>query len=74
MPNETKYPIAPEYVFDNLDSLRKLRKAMNWTKIDVAKLLKIYPEHYSMVEAGSSFPSIPLYNALACVFDWEVWQ
>ncbi|MBQ4401701.1 MAG: hypothetical protein II832_06010 [Synergistaceae bacterium] len=74
MANDTTYPVTPEYVSDNLNSLKKLREVMNWQKIDVAKLLKIHPEHYSIGEASYSFLSITPYNDLSRVFDWEVWE
>ena len=71
--NMCKYPTAPEYVFDNLDSLLKLRQAMSWDIGHVAELADMGREYYNNIELGYVFPSRPVYNELAKIFDWEEW-
>ena len=68
------YPIAPEYVFDNLDSLRQLRRTMKWGIKHVARLAKMNEESYNQIEQGYIFPSRERYNELAKVFDLEEWE
>ena len=72
--NMSNYPIAPEYVFDNLDSLRKLRRAMKWGMKHVAKLANMKPSYYDQIEQGYIFPLRSDCNDLAKVFDWEEWE
>ena len=72
--NQTNYPIAPEYVFDNLDSLIKLRRTMKWGIKHVARLANMNEESYNQIERGYIFPPRERYNDLAKVFDWEVWE
>ena len=72
--NMSNYPIAPEYVFDNLDSLRRLRRTMKWGMKHVARLANMELNYYDQIEQGNIFPLRSDYNDLAKVFDWEKWE
>lgn len=72
--NMSNYPVAPEYVFDNLDSLRKFRRAMKWGIKRVARLANLDKEYYDQIELGYIFPPQYVYNELAKIFDWEEWK
>lgn len=72
--NMSNYPVAPEYVFDNLDSLRKLRRAMQWGIKHVARLANLDKEYYDQIELGYVFPPRSVYNELARIFDLEEWK
>ena len=64
----------PEFVLDNLDSLLILRNVIKLSKTRVARLLGVLPETYLGYEQGYYIPPKHIYNRLAELFDWEVWE
>lgn len=64
----------PEFVLDNLDSLLILRNVMKWSKYRVAKFIGVPMGMYKHYEQGHHIPPKHIYNKLAELFDWEVWE
>lgn len=68
------YPIAPDFVFDNLDSIRTIRKTLKIPLREITDATHIACSMLQKYEQGRSFPLKEKYNALANFFDWEIWE
>lgn len=64
----------PQFVYDNIDSMRQIRLACKFSIVDVAKATGIIPTHIGEWELGYRYPAQTNYNKLAAFYDWEVWQ
>ncbi len=64
----------PDFVLDNLDSIRKLRKHCHIPFNSICRELDIKRTTLLEWELGERIPSKFDYNRLAVFFDWEVWE
>lgn len=68
------FPIAPEFVFDNLDSMQAIRKTLKISQKELADATHIAHSMINSYEQGTHFPVKEKYNELAKFFDWEIWE
>ena len=66
-------PDVPEFVYDNVDSMRTIRRTLRWKQSYVVQKSGISPSAYVDYEFGLRLPDKESYNKLAKIFDWEEW-
>ena len=66
--------IVPDFVYDNIDSIKTIRKTLKISLGELSKETGISLLWISRIEDGDQLPSRAAYNKLAKVFDWEVWN
>ena len=64
----------PDFVADNLRSMRTIRKNLGWRLGTTARNAGFTPQYYSQIELLRVVPRKDMYNKLACFFDWEIWE
>lgn len=69
-----RYSYVPEFVLDNLDSLKKLRRVIKMSSLELAKATGIDAYSLRLIEEGSIMPTKADYNILAKFMEWEEWN
>ena len=64
----------PDFVFDNLDSMRTIRTTLRMKVQFIAYRCHMACATIWALERGAHMPSKKTYNKLAKFFDWEVWE
>lgn len=63
----------PQFVYDNIDSMKQIREACKISLAEVSKYTLIPAFLIDGWENGTRYPSQTNYNKLADFYDWEVW-
>ena len=63
----------PQFVYDNIHSMKQIRTACKFSLEDISQATMIPRWHLDDWENNLRYPSKSNYNKLAAFFEWEIW-
>ena len=65
--------LRPYFVYDNIDSMNRIREICGFSIKHVSTQTLIPQSALRDYEYGTAYPGKTNYNKLAAFFDWEAW-